>query len=148
MADTLRIRGQEVQVRISQGGALLRSITAIENLTFTLQVDVLKKGYLGETTERRDDIYKGVALEFSFDPESSDGVALLNAIRDRASRRVAQSSVRINVTFVLNFPNGQRVRVTIADMRFQNPSIRVQGRDSYVSQQMSGESEDYKTVGV
>jgi hypothetical protein len=53
MVNELRIRGQEVQIRLTKDSQLMRTITAIENLTFTVKMDILRKGYTGETTDRR-----------------------------------------------------------------------------------------------
>lgn len=148
MANELRIRGQEVQIRISQGGQPLRTITAIESLTVTFKQDVLRKGYLGETTERHDDIFKGVGVELTFDPESSDGVVLIQALRDRAARRTSLASTQVNLTAILNFPNGQRPRITIADLKFQDPSIVISGRDAYVGERLNAEADDFVLLGV
>jgi hypothetical protein len=148
MADSLRLRGQEIQVRVTKNGVLQRTMTAVESLTWTPKVDILRKGYLGETTDRRDDIYKGSAIEMTIDPESQDAFTLIQLIRDRASRRTAQSDAHINIVFTANFPNGQRPRVTLPDVKFQDPSITVQSRDAYVGMRLSGECEDFVLSGI
>jgi hypothetical protein len=87
-------------------------------------------------------------VEFSFDPESKEGLALLVALRDRAARRTGAANTKINLTFVVNFPDGTRPRITVPDLKFQDPSINVQGRDAYVTQRLSAEAEDFGTIGV
>lgn len=148
MGQELRIKGQETQFRITKGGVLLRTVTAIESMTLTMKLDILRKGYLGETTDRRDDIFKGFAIEFSFDPESKEGIVLMVALRDRATRRTAAANVQINLSTILNFANGDRPRITIADLKFQDPSINISGRDAYVSERLSAEASDFNVIGV
>ncbi len=148
MSESLRIRGQETQIRITQGGQLQRTLTAIENATFTVMMDILRKGYLGETTDRRDDIYKGCKFEFSFDPESKDPFVMVGTLRDRAQRRTAQAQSQINAVFIANFPNGQRPRITIPDLKFQDPSLAFANRDSYVGFRFVCEAEDFILSGV
>lgn len=148
MAESLRIRGQEVQIRITLGGRLQRTITAIENATWTVMMDILRKGYLGETTDRRDDMYKGTKFEFSFDPESKDPFILVRTLRDRAQRRTSQASAQVNATFTCNFPNGERPKVTIPDLKFQDPTLGFANRDSYAGFRFQTEAEDFILSGV
>lgn len=145
MADELRIKGQEMQVRITKGGELKRTLTAVESLTFTVKVDILRKSYLGETTDRRDDIYRGVALELSIDSESPEVIELLEAIRDRASRRTSAAETQINVTFSMAFQQ-KRKRISIPDLHFQDPGLSVSGRDAYVPLKLTAEAVDFKVI--
>jgi|SRR5215831_7456233 len=148
MAESLRVRGQEVQIKITQAGKLQRTLSAIESATFTVMIDILRKGYLGETTDRRDDIYKGCKFEFSFDPESNESLILVATLRDRAQRRTAQAAAQVNAVFIANFPNGQRPRITIPDLKFQDPTLSFANRDSYVGFRFQTEAEDFILSGV
>lgn len=134
-----RIRGEEIQVRVVAAGQIQRTFTAIENFTWTVNTEVIRKGYLGETSDRADEIYKGQSVEFTFDPESPDALTFIQLIADRASRRVA-SSQKINISFVAAFPSGKRPRVTVNDLKFRDPGWNAANRDSYVGQRMSGQT--------
>ncbi len=148
MADSLRIRGQEILVRIIQSSQVLRTITAIKSLSWTPKFDILREGYLGETVDRRDDIYRGSAVELTLHPEGQDVLVLIGAIRDRAARRTAQSAVRISITFTASFPNGDRPRVTIPDVKFSDIPFNMSARDQYVDVRLSGEAEDFQLAGL
>lgn len=148
MSDSLRIRGQETQVRITLNNQILRTITAVESLTITANVSLLEKDYLGETTTRLDEIFKGASFEMSFDPESTDFLKLVQAIVDRASRRTAQSNVHINIVATFTFPNGQRPRVTIGDCKFNDIPVTSGGRDQYTNVKLSGKVEKLLFAGV
>lgn len=144
MPDQLRIRGQEVQIRLTRNGVLERTLTAIKSLIFTAKFNLLSEGFLGETTNRRDEIYQGCGVALEFAPESSDAWSLIDFVRTRASRRGDQAQFRINVAFVGNFPNGQRPRITIPDLKFGDMPISITGREAYVGQTLTAEADDFK----
>lgn len=148
MGTELRLKGQEVQLRLTQGGILLRTLTAIESLTWTVMSDILRKAYLGETTERKDDIYKGTKVEFSFDTESKEPFVMVAKLRDRMQRRTAQANAQINLVFVCNLADGTRPRITIPDLKFQDPALALQSRESYAGFRFQTEAEDFKLSGV
>lgn len=148
MGDSLRLRGQEVQIRIVLANKLLKTITAIESLTITPNISLVEKDYLGDTSTRLDEIFKGVSFELAFDPESTEYLQLVNAIVDRAARRTPQSSVHINIIATFTFPNGQRPRVTLPDVKFSDIPIAVGGRDSYVNVRLTGKTDTWLPSGV
>ena len=55
-----RIKGQEVTVRFVQDGQVKAELNDIRSFEVGMQLEVLKEGYLGEFTDRRDDVYRGV----------------------------------------------------------------------------------------
>ena len=46
----------------------------------------------------------------------------MQLIADRGARRGAAASQQLNISFVANFPNGQRPRVIIPDLTIADPS--------------------------
>lgn len=144
MADVLRIRGQEMQIRLTRAGVLERTLTAIKSMTFTAHFTILSEGMIGETTNRRDEIFTGVGIALDFQPESKDAWSLIDFVKTRASRRGDQSLFRINMTFTGNFPNGDRPRITTPDLKFGDMPITVGGREQYVGQTLTAETEDFK----
>jgi hypothetical protein len=142
MADTLRLRGDEVQLRLTQNGVLLRTLTAIKSFDVILKIEKKTEGFIGEGTMRHDMQFQGVAGTIVFQPESQEALQLAFAIRDRASRRVAQSAVHINAVFVAEFPNGDRPRMSVTDMQFGDIPFNVAGREQYVSMTFDFECDD------
>ena len=142
MADTLRLRGDECQVRITQNGVLLRTLTAIKSVDIILKIEKKNEGFIGEGTQRHDEQYMGCAGTIQFQPESQEPLQLAFAVRDRASRRVAQGAVRVNMVLVANFPNGDRPKMTVQDMQFGDIPFNVAGREQYVSQTFDFEADD------
>lgn len=148
MGTELRLKGQESQIRITQGGILQRTLTAIENLTATVMSDIIRKAYLGETTERKDDIYKGIKVEFGFDVMSKEPFVMVAALRDRMQRRTAQANSQVNLVFIANLADGTRPRITIPDLKFQDPALAIQNRESYAGFRFQCEAEDFQLSGV
>lgn len=124
-----RIKGQEVEVVILQDGLPQDNLTFARSIELTFKTDMLQEGYLGETTDRYDTIFKGVSgrLEFHFD--SATPVAIVNSIVDKARRRVP--GTRFNIKAVLNFPSGRRARVVVRDVEFGELPIKFGGRADY-----------------
>lgn len=147
MADTLRVRGAEVQIRLTRNGALEKTLTAVKSFTFEAMIEVKQEGYLGESTDRFDDIMKGCQGTIVFHPESQDAFTLIAFIRDRAARRVPQANHHVNVRFVANMPDGTRPSISIADLKFDNIPFNASARDAYVEMTLSFKSSDF-TVEV
>lgn len=141
-----RLKGQDVQVRFNLGRDILRTITAIESMNFNYQFAVISKGYLGETTMRKDDIFNGISGDFKFDQESQDALLLLDTIKRRAQRLIDPNENQINGAVTLSFPNGQRPRVAIRDMKFGESAVAVASRDAYVGIALPFEAPDARVI--
>ncbi len=137
-----------MQLRVTSGGILERTFTAIEMFTWTVFSEIIQKGYSGETTDRYDTIYKGTGFEWSMDAESADLFLLQQTIADAGARRGAATATQINIAFVANFPNGQRPRVIIPDLKVADPSAGFQNRESYVTGKFSGKASFFKITGL
>lgn len=145
MADTLRIRGQEVQIRLTKNGAVQRTLTAIKSCTATIKFNRLTESFLGETSPRNDDIFMGAEVQFEFEPESRDEQEFLAFLRDRASRRSfqQQANSRVNLVAKFFYPNGETPKLTFPDLKFGDIPVNIAGRESYVSQTYSAGCDDF-----
>lgn len=142
MTTELRVLGQEVTIRITEGGALLDTITAIQNFTFEARTRILTEGYLGETANRQDEIFDEVGGSFTVHPESQDILLLQNRIVRRAQTRVANPTI-ITAAFRMNFPNGDSPRITIPDMKFDPMPVNISARDAYVDMTFTYKASSY-----
>lgn len=136
-----------MQLRTTLGGVIQRTFTAIENFTWTVFSEILQKGYAGETADRYDTIYKGTGFDFNLDPEDAAIMDLIQAIADRGARRGAAAANQLNITFVANFPNGQRPRVIIPDISIADPSLGFANRDAYVGVKLNGKGSKFQISG-
>lgn len=144
MSTEQRIRGEEVQIRLTRNKVLERTLTAIKSFTFTAKFAILTEGYLGKTTNDRDEIFQGCSFQLEFHSTSRDSWELLNFVKTRATRRGGQSLFVVNASFTGTFPDGSRPRITTPDLKFGDMPISVPGREQYVSQTLTCECEDFQ----
>lgn len=137
-----------MQLRVTSGGLLVRTFTAIENFTWTVFSEIIQKSYAGETTDRYDTIFKGTGFDFNVDAESADAFILMQTIADAGATRRSQAGVQLNIAFVANFPNGQRPRVIIPDLKIADPSLGFQNREAYLGQKLNGKASIFKISGL
>ena len=128
MADQ-RIKGQEVEVLIVAKGVPLTTISDIRSFEVTAKLDKKEEGYLGEKTNRYDEIFNGLDGRMDLHIENQDIFNLMVTVIDRARRR--EPGAKINIKATLNFPNGQRPRVLMNDVFFGNIPLSVGGRGDY-----------------
>jgi hypothetical protein len=144
VADTLRLRGDEVQLRITRNGVLEKTLTAIKSCTATIKLNRTSEGYIGEGTNRRDMFYQGIEGNLTFHPESEDALVLADLVKTRASRRTPQSAVKINLVMTATFPNGDKPRISVADLQFADIPFNVGGRENYVEMTYDWGADDYR----
>lgn len=139
-----RIKGQEVEIIIIAGGQPQTTITTVRDFEMTFQTEVLREGYLNETTDRRDTIFRGIKGKMMLHLENSDIFNLIQVIIDKARRRTP--GVTINIKATLNFPNGDRPRVLVPDCEFGELPLNVGSRSDYVSQSIDFESAEMTII--
>ena len=139
-----RILGQDSVVTIVQDNQPVAAIDSIKSLEITLQTEILKEQFLGETTDRRDEIFRGVAGKMEAQLSSDALLQLANAIVQRAQNR--QSGTRINIKTTFQFPNGDRAMYVLPDVKFGNIPISNKGRTEYVEVSLEFECETMKFI--
>ena len=117
----------------------------VSSLEAELQLEVLREGYLGETVDRRDDIYRGVTGRCELHLESSDYFKFTQQVQDRAERR-SPAAGKFNATASFKFPNGERARITFENIFFGALPVRVPDRAGYVTVTVAWECERIRRV--
>lgn len=132
----LRIKGQETVVSVLRNGATVKQLTqAIKDLNIEFEMEMLQQGYIGQTGDMLDDVYKAAGGDMSLhtgDPATFDFITFLV---DRAAKRIPMQQVNIKSTF--NFPDGSRRIITMTDVFFGSLPINVGGRTEYVEQKLT-----------
>lgn len=143
MADALpdRVKGQETTVLITTDGNLEDSLVDVVDFTVTNMLEIISKGYLGEKTERKDEIFKGVKFDITFHVHTQDVLNFTDRIKKRAMRLTPNT--KFNITSVLQFPNGDTPSITINDAKFGEAPMSTRSREDYVEFKYTGESSDY-----
>lgn len=140
-----RLKGQETTLSVLVNGVEQLSLHDIKNFSITPNFDILEEGYLGETTNRFDEVMKGVGVEMEVHTEDEGVFAFLEAVKDRAQRRTPGTTINIMAT--LNYPNGQRPRIVLKDVFFADMPFNIGSRTDYASFKLSGKCSDFKRIG-
>ena len=127
-----RIKGQEVTITYvtPDGGA--DGLEDVASFEWEMMMEVLQEQYLGETTDRFDDIFRGVSGRTELHLEKQDFLEFQQQVQDRAERRSPAAGV-FNASCSFEFPNGQRPRLTFENLFFDTQTMRTADRGSYVA---------------
>lgn len=139
-----RIKGQEVELMLVEGNVPLTTIQDVRNFEMTAQLEILKEGYLGETTDRRDSVYRGYHGKMEVHFENGDIIDFMRRLIDKARRRVPGSRVNCKVTLV--FPGGDRTRLVLKNLAFGDIPMNFAGRTDYGAITLDFEGEDFNKI--
>ena len=139
-----RIKGQEVEVLLIVDGTVQDTITDVRSFEVAAKLETKEEGYLGEKTNRYDEIYNGVRGRLELHVENKDVFTLLQSIIDRAKRRTPGTQINIKAT--LNFPNGDRPRVLVANAFFGEIPINFGSRGDYGTVGLDFQAEDIRVI--
>lgn len=136
-----RIKGQEVSIIITRGGELEAELIDIRNFNFEPKSEIKEEGYLGEKSNRHDDIYNGCRGDLEMHIHSDDWLRFMQVVIDRQKRNVPD--LVINIAAVLFFPNGSTPSVNIRDCKFSNMPMNVGARGDYVNVKLDWAADDF-----
>ena len=136
-----RIKGQEVTITIVSGGTVEDSLTEILNFNVEPLLETKEQGYLGETTNRSDDIYNGCRFDLELHLHNQDWLKFQKKIIDRARRLTPDVEFVISATLL--FPNGESPVVTLPDCKFGSTPMNITSRGDYVKVKLQGRCDDF-----
>ena len=87
-----RILGQNASIILIQDGAPLQEVSCIKSFSFTFELEMKDEGYLGETTNRKDSVFKGVKLDLEMHSTNGKTFDVIQAMIDKARRRTPGSN--------------------------------------------------------
>ena len=102
-----RIKGQEVAILLIQDNAPLVTMRDIISFESEEMLEIVREGYLGETTDRRDMVHRGFSGKLSMHIENRAYLDFRQALVAKAHCRT--NGPRLNIKGSLNFPGGQPV---------------------------------------
>lgn len=141
MSSSQRVKGQEVTITITRGGVLEESLTDIHSLNLGFESEIKSKGYLGEKTDRKDDVYRGVKFDFEFHSHTQDWLTFVTALIDRQKRNTPD--LVINISCTLEYPNLDNPTIFIPDAKFGPIDVNIADRTEYVNKKFAGAADDY-----
>lgn len=134
-----RIKGQETSVQVLVDNVPQLTLFDIRSFESSELLAIIAEGYLGETTQRYDEVYNGFSFRLEAHIETRDYLDFRAAVVNRARRRTP--GVRINIKTTLAFPGGPRVRVVLKDVHFGEMPLNIPGRAEYVTVSLTGNGE-------
>jgi hypothetical protein len=130
MAENQRIKGQEVNILIVVGSELQDQLTEISDFEFNDEQEILQQGFLGQTTDQYDYVYKGTKGKLTLQIHTSQYFEFRKKINDKATRK--SPDTRFNLTATANFPNGEKKRILFPNVSWGNIGHGIPGRTEYV----------------
>jgi hypothetical protein len=126
-----RLKGQETILRFIKDGAVQEELVDIQSFEVDDDMALLSEGYVGETTQRKDDIFNGCSGSCSLHVENATYVNFFGAIVNRARRKTPM--FKVDAITVFSFPDGNSSKKLYADIRFGPIKTSVGSREGYVS---------------
>lgn len=139
-----RIKGQEVEVMLVVDGAAQSTLTDIQSFEMMLDFETLEEGFLGEKSNRFDEVYKGVSGSMEMHNSSPDTFTFFEKVKQRAQRQSPGTIVNVKAT--MNYPSGERRRVILQDVFFDPMGIAFGSRTDYGTTKLDFKGSEYRTL--
>jgi hypothetical protein len=136
-----RIKGQEATIIITRDDVVEDTLTDIHNFNVEFEGEIKSQGYLGEKTNRKDDVFNGVKCDFEMHTHTQDWLRFLIAIHDRMKRN--DPTLVVNITCDLLYPNLDNPSIFVPDAKFGPAPFGLAGRTEYGNVKIQGEADDY-----
>jgi hypothetical protein len=141
MAVSQTIKGQEVTILYTRAGVLEDTLTDTTDFEFEPKIELLERGYLGEKSNRHDEIFNGAKFTGTIHLHTQDWFNYSLAIVQRAKR--ITPDVVFNLTAVMQMPNGDIPTILLADVHFGPQPHGIRSRKDWMTIKIEGASDDY-----
>jgi hypothetical protein len=138
---TQRVKGQEAVLTFVSDAGTEEALGNVLSAEFEFQFDILTTRFLGETSDRKDDIFRGVRGRVEVHLSTQDALRFVDRVKGRATRRTAASG-RFQMLTSLAFPNGERPRALFPDIYWGNMPFNIPAGDEYVTLTLEFEGSD------
>lgn len=135
MADS-RLKGQEVEVRVTRAGSVESSIAAIGTFNDQVMLETKQDGFLGELTDRFDDIMRGYGFDLEFQVSEAAWIDFQEAMIARSQRLTPD--VVFNVIRTDFYSNGDTLIITYMDVKFGAQPTTIASRGDFVKVKLEG----------
>jgi len=139
-----RIKGQEVELQLVIDGTVQDTVTSFSSFEISAELEKLEESYLGEKTNRFDEIFNGISGSLDFHSENKSVFNIMQSIIDRAKRRTPGTQINLKAT--LNYPNGDRPRILLQDVYFGAIPLNFGSRSDYGSVSLDFSCSDIKVL--
>lgn len=128
----LRLKGQEINIRVVGGvtPALLASLDSIGSFNDELALKLNEDGFLGEVTNRFDEILDGYGGDFEMQLTTSAWIVFPQLIEAKATRQIP--NIIFNIVRTDLFADGTSLVYVYSDVHFGAIPQKTGGRGDYV----------------
>lgn len=141
-----RFIGQDLILTPFLNGVPQDSYTDCRSAEVVFQTEIIKDGYLGQFTDRRDMVYRGVRGNFEIHFSEASVFDMVAGILNRARQR--RGGNRIVIQMALQFPNGDRPLIVSEDAVFGEIPLSLPDRTSFGSLRFDWEADDVRFIGL
>jgi hypothetical protein len=135
MADA-RLKGQEVEIRITRDAGVQSSISAIGTFNDSVMLETKQDGFLGELADRFDDVMRGYSFDLEFQISEAAWVDFQRSMIDRSQRKTPD--VVFNVIRTDFYTNGDTLIMTYLDVKFGAQPTTIASRGDFVKVKLEG----------
>lgn len=132
----LRLRGSEVEIRVTRAGVLYDTITKVSNFEMEFKTELTEDSFLGSSTNEYDEVYNGVSFSFEVQLDTPDWLDFQQSLINKA-RRITPD-VKFSISAVLFWPAGATRAVVIPDAHFGALPLSVGGKNEFVTAKCDG----------
>ena len=145
MSAQQRLRGQECTLIIIRDGEVETELTDIASFNWSAVAESMATGFLGERTERTDDIYKHCKGDFELQLHSAAAWTNFRAAVKARQQRITPD-VQFNIALVESYPNGDEQTITFSDVKFAEFPQSIGSRTDYVKVKIDFMCDDYSVA--
>lgn len=125
-----RLKGQEVSIRVVDSGTLVASLDSISNFNSEMKSEIKEDGFLGETTNRFDDIHNGYGGDFEIQLRRPDWANFQLRVQARQERK--NPNIVFNVVRTDLYPDGTSTVYTYIDVKWGAMTESIGSRADFV----------------
>lgn len=125
------MKGQAVEVQVLRSTGIEDSLGDVVSFDTEDKLEIKEQGYLGETTNRHDDVYNGTTGSMTMHMQKAKAMQFRMDLIERARRRTPWFKVNLKASF--NYDNGDVFRVSFPDVKFGTPKVSAGARADYVT---------------
>lgn len=143
----IRIRGQEVTIRVAIDGALQAgTYTKAQSFEFTTRDEINEEDYIGEDQSDLDYRYDG--YDYKFESHMLDALALQYVAEQESRQRNRQAPQNVTITVLFGFRDAETnaTGLVLYQTLMRVPTIGVGGRKEYVANSFEGKGQRFKLI--
>lgn len=135
MSDELRLRGQQVSIRIVQAGTVVDSIDSISSFNDEDTLEIKEDGFLGEFVNRFQSILNGHGADFEFQTHNARWLLFRQSVLDKVMGKTPD--VVFNVVRTDYYFNGDTVVQTYVDVHWGPMGKAIASRGDVVKHKLT-----------